>query len=179
MKSNASFRRNHVNYIQGDEIGPLRASKDRIEEYAARVAKIEQFQPAGDLEELVAAFGGKVRYQHLDEWLGEDGSILVHAPNDFDILIPYYTSPLRDRFTIAHELGHYFLHSQQGKSPIIAYRRGATRIEREANWFAAGLLMPKQAFVEQFQRLGSLPLVAEYFGVSVDAARVRKESVCG
>lgn len=51
----------------------------------------------------------------------------------------------RQRFTIAHELGHYFLH--ETKSAFVDYRdnKGATLTprEREANAFAAAILMPK------------------------------------
>lgn len=52
-------------------------------------------------------------------------------------------APTRQRFTIAHELGHYFLH--EAKSAFVDYRKGtaATPREREANAFAAALLMPK------------------------------------
>jgi len=62
----------------------------------------------------------------------------------------------RIRFTIAHELGHYFLHKE---SPLFVSKKGgiSNRIfhrdknsstgeilkEREANYFAASLLMPK------------------------------------
>jgi len=59
----------------------------------------------------------------------------------------------RQRFTIAHELGHYVLHKESkpifvDKSEKIMYRdvdssTGEFRREREANAFAASLLMPK------------------------------------
>lgn len=63
-------------------------------------------------------------------------------------------APTRQRFTIAHELGHLLLHESR---PMIVdthlYRRdevssmGTKPEEREANGFAAELLMPA-AFVE-------------------------------
>ncbi len=59
----------------------------------------------------------------------------------------------RKRFTIAHELGHYVLHRDSkplfvDKNEKIMYRNldsstGEIRKEREANAFAASLLMPK------------------------------------
>lgn len=179
MSSQVRFRRKGVAYIEGERIQPVNIRKQAIEDYASQVASIASFKPGQSFVPLIKTFGGSLHQQHMDEWLGEDGSIFVHAPNDFDILIPYYTSPRRNRFTVAHELGHYFLHSQQGAIPVIAHRRGSGRIESEANWFAAGLLMPRDAFTEQWNRLRSIELVAEFFDVSVDAARVRKESVCG
>jgi Zn-dependent peptidase ImmA (M78 family) len=60
-------------------------------------------------------------------------------------------SPVRQRFTIAHELGHFFLH--QDEKTFIEYRKTSgneikSRKEREANQFAASLLMP-QIFLER------------------------------
>lgn len=61
--------------------------------------------------------------------------------------------PKRHRFTIAHELGHLKLHSKDqpvfiDKIPKVMYRNNASATgeihkEREANAFAAALLMPK------------------------------------
>lgn len=60
----------------------------------------------------------------------------------------------RQRFTIAHEIGHYILHSDKktlfvDKSPKLLYRNSASSTgeilqEKEANHFAACLLMPKE-----------------------------------
>lgn len=54
-------------------------------------------------------------------------------------------SSVRQRFTIAHELGHFFLH--HSKDTFIEYRDNKKNIMRgfkeiEANSFAASLLMP-------------------------------------
>lgn len=64
----------------------------------------------------------------------------------------------RQRFTIAHELGHFVLHRESkplfiDKNEKIMYRDGDSstgefRKEREANAFAASLLMP-QKFIQK------------------------------
>lgn len=172
-----SFRRRNVQYTEGAAISPSNLRKESVEKYAEHVAEVFDFGAGDDPSDLVRVIGGRVHYQHLDDWLDEDGSIFVHADQDFDILLPTYTSPLRDRFTIAHELGHYFLHSDQGDLPIVAYRRGSTRIEWEANWFAASLLMPRAEFQEVCQGNGNLRRIAAHFSVSEDAARVRREAL--
>ncbi len=171
-----NFRRN-LTYVEGDQIQPSNVRKPQIEEYSANLAKLASFRPGDDPASLVVRLGGRIHYQSIDEWVGEDGSIFVHCESDFDVILPHYTSPLRDRFTVAHELGHYFLHSGQGETPIIAYRKGTGRLEWEANWFAAGLLMPSAQFKERAAATSSLEVLAAFFGVSVDAARVRKESL--
>lgn len=171
------LRRNNVNYAEGDEIIPLNWPKQLIEDYARKVAETAKFAPGDDLVEIVERLKGNITLQHIDEWIDESGSIFVHGENDFDIALPHYTSPMRDRFTIAHELGHYFLHSNQGRIPIIAYRSGSGRLEWEANWFAASLLMPSDKFKEYVGQGMDLYGLAAKFQVSLDAIRVRKDSV--
>ncbi len=78
---------------------------------------------------------------------------------------------------IIHELGHFFLHSNMGEVPIVAYRQGSTRIEWEANWFAASLLMPKVEFLAALKETDDLTRIAAKFKVSCEAARVRKEAI--
>ncbi len=174
----SKWRRLGIGYIEGNLIQPSNMPKLDVEKYAERLAGVAHFTVGQDPAELIDTIGGRVEYQDIEDWAAEDGSIFVHAESDFDVLLSRYTSPLRDRFTIAHELGHYFLHSEQGEVPIIAHRKGSTRIEWEANWFAAALLMPREAFAKACQRTDDIGRIATTFGVSVDAARVRRDSVC-
>jgi Zn-dependent peptidase ImmA (M78 family) len=81
------------------------------------------------------------------------------------IVINDSNTPERLRFTIAHELGHYFLHSSQSvhvddvdTADLILYRNQessqATHIQEiEANQFAAELLMPEQMITRDVQEL--------------------------
>lgn len=75
-------------------------------------------------------------------------------------------TPNRQRFTIAHELGHYILgHQRQSvfidspaKYYTILFRdndssTGEFIQEREANAFAAALLMPKQLLIDEIHRI--------------------------
>lgn len=172
-----NYRRANIEYSAGDAIEPSNLSKARVEQYAEQVAKKVRFRPGENPATLVRRLKGEIHYHDMDEWLHEDGSIFVHGESDFDILLPHYTSPLRDRFTVAHELGHYFLHSNQGYQPIIAYRKGSTRIEWEANWFAAALLMPRADFKAVCDKTDDLAVIATKFGVSIDAARVRRNAL--
>lgn len=151
--------------------------KERVEAYAENVAVFANFDVGDDPADIVEQLGGNIEFQELDEWASESGSIFVHDSCDFDILLSHYTSPLRDKFTVAHELGHYFLHSNQGDIPIIAHRAGSGRVEWEANWFAAGLLMPSDRFKIAWKKYGDLSRVASEFGVSEDAARVRRDAL--
>jgi hypothetical protein len=92
----------------------------------------------------------------------------------------------RERFTIAHELGHFLLHSGESISSSNFFvcrtkdihsassnqkKRGK---ESEANRFAAELLMPEQ-LVEQLasQWKASIPKMANLFDVSAEAMGIR------
>lgn len=71
--------------------------------------------------------------------------------------------PPRRRFTIGHELGHWYLH-QQGQTALFCRHgqvdgedEGAERpplptIEEEANYFAAALLMPAEMVRREYAR---------------------------
>lgn len=77
-------------------------------------------------------------------WAGSDGLAFVNADQD---------SPLpRRRFTAAHELGHAVLHRERmGRFRVDAKVRedadDPDELEREANRFAAELLMPAEVCV--------------------------------
>lgn len=69
---------------------------------------------------------------------------------------PYY----RQVFTVAHELGHFYLHNHKEKE--IFYRKDPVNLEQmvkgeeqEANWFAASLLIPRKLLEERLQRYSS------------------------
>ena len=72
--------------------------------------------------------------------------------------------PTRRRFTIAHELGHWYLHQNGQQSLFCRHgsidedsneeRPNLALIEQEANWFAATLLMPAEMVRRQYERTG-------------------------
>lgn len=161
-----------------DAFDPVHATRVAVERYAESVRQKLGFKPGDDILELVEQLGGEVLYEDLHNWRDDTGAICVFGPRHFQIWLPTYTSGRRDRFTIAHELGHYFLHSRQGEIPLRATRMGrcdTPRAEWEANWFAAALLMPEGPFRETWEARRSLSALADRFVVSHDAARVRKE----
>src|SRR5438270_6992259 len=73
------------------------------------------------------------------EGKGKPATIYVNAGNATN----------RKRFTCAHEIAHYFKHSEEGEYEFIDYRdalasSGQVSDERYANAFAAALLMPEK-----------------------------------
>jgi hypothetical protein len=88
----------------------------------------------------------------------------------------------RFRFTIAHEIGHWVCHCLEGRAPVVgpSYCRpvdltdAADRtLEREANVFAAELLMPEAAVRDAWRDLSDIAACAARFDVSPTAMQWR------
>lgn len=131
------------------------------------------------LKEMVARAGGEIVVIDNPTY-GEvnGGSLEIRGERDFTIRLSPFTSPLRDNFTIAHELGHYVLHFYPVRAtmptPLKFGRYGTGPLESQANRFAAALLMPAAQFREKYQAVGGDPYtLAGSFGVSVPAIEVR------
>ncbi len=88
----------------------------------------------------------------------------------------------RIAFTVAHELGHYFLHADLRKD--IFNRLDAVQLdeedkieEQEANWFAASLLMPKDLVKKYWYFSEDINAIADKFYVSSSAAYWRVKNL--
>ena len=86
-------------------------------------------------------------------------------------------APTRQRFTIAHELGHLALHESEGSQVDFRtqmHHVGSSEKEIETNAFAADLLMPIDKFVEAYGKYKEyISAIASIFDVSVPAVQVR------
>jgi Zn-dependent peptidase ImmA (M78 family) len=95
-------------------------------------------------------------------------------PSERRILVNAGEPQTRQRFTVAHELGHWICHAQERPEAAPAYCRAdeigpdpqAKVREREANIFAAELLMPENAVRSRADDEHDL---AARFGVSQEA----------
>jgi len=111
--------------------------------------------------------GIKVYAENFDTYNGDkvSGAITKDENGKIEILVNKSDSHERQRFTIAHELGHYFLHIKNApKYERVDMHRATvytTNIpqEIEANNFAAALLMDKDTVYKKF-------MAARQFGLS-------------
>lgn len=97
----------------------------------------------------------------------------------------------RRRFTIGHELGHYVMHQEDAKPTIFCRKvevedgpevadRASMSTEREADAFAAAMLMPEHLVREHVERKGTeIPGLCDAFGTSEKATRYRVETLFG
>ncbi len=88
----------------------------------------------------------------------------------------------RKVFTIAHELGHYFLHSYKKhdvfyRSQIINLTDEKQQSESEANWFAASLLIPEAKLRYFFSVTQDVGELATIFAVSSTAVYYRLKNL--
>lgn len=153
---------------------PSNLSNSAIEAYVEKIANAHQLPSDSprDVVDFARNLGGEIEYADGAE------SLHVFDKGKFTIRVPYYTSTARDRFTIAHELGHYFLHYRLPElSGEQGFGRGdRNRAETEANVFASCLLMPRELFSSTWNRFEcNAWRVARYFGVSPAAATVRAD----
>ncbi|WP_290705317.1 ImmA/IrrE family metallo-endopeptidase [Amphritea sp.] len=133
-----------------------------------------------DVSELTKLLGIKMRFEPMDG--DESGSLKKEKKTDEWIMtINSLHHPHRQRFTIAHELGHFIQHSVLSDSfeDATFFRNGdMNRMETEANQFAAELLMPEDDFHSAIST-GSQKVedIAEFFHVSSMAVRIRAKSL--
>lgn len=103
---------------------------------------------------------------------------------NYTILVNNSKHKNRIYFTIAHELGHYFLHKDELEKGMIVDDEETQRLfcidgslsddkEKEANYFAATLLMPEDAVKKTWEKLKDVDQCASIFSVSVDAMSIR------
>ena len=79
---------------------------------------------------------------------------------------------VRRRFSMAHELGHYFL-EHPDESSYFDYKEQRKIYDSEANEFAAELLMPLNLLKEEYSRNRDLDALAKIFLVSKEALTIK------
>ena len=141
--------------------------------------------PILNIDRIVENLNGDLReVDSLQE--GADGRIFRNGTR-FIIEIPRIANDNRRTFTIAHELGHLFLHMGylidermwDKNSDMVFFRKEIGEMEYQAHEFAAAFLMPREEFFEEIKKnyngdgTYNMEGVAEYFNVSIEAATNR------
>lgn len=137
--------------------------------------------PIGNIDEIVEKLGGTIQ----KEAFFSDGAVEKEG-NGFKIIVSPFQDEKRERFTIAHELGHLFLYMGyrtnnelwEKQENNIYHRIGNSEKEYQANEFAAAFLMPATEYLSVLNKVAEGNMVdtskiAEYFNVSIEAAANR------
>lgn len=140
--------------------------------------------PIQNINDVVTVLGGRIE-ESVDIDNMSNGSIRKQDEG-FVIYVSPFQSAERKKFTIAHELGHLFLHMGykinselwNKQENATYYRADDSLMEYQANEFAAALLMPKKVYKDIMNQytVGNkvkTNKVADYFGVSISVASNR------
>lgn len=150
---------------------PLFLSRSVILEFAENMSRKYRSKHSVGLAinpyELVEHLHGNIHFANADC----REAIYVHGKSNFDIILPFFTSTMSDRFTITQKIGHYFLHSYAGEQKIYSEGIVSPIAKMEANWFAAGFLLP-QYLLKQSGAI-NISRMVELFGVSSSVANLR------
>lgn len=135
-----------------------------------------------NVDAIAQRLGIEVRYENLESGLNGyvnfvDGTPVIHVNAD--------DARVRQRFTIAHEIGHFVLgHVRENGRPMLRdtraeYSMDSLPHERAANKFAASLLMPAEAvrFVIGQGYGSTLSQLTNMFGVSREAMQFRARNL--
>ena len=93
-----------------------------------------------------------------------------------EIVVNCFDSVYRQRFTIAHELGHFLMHQDLSgnkklinrKSPINSKQNDKPWYETEADAFAAHLLVPLHFLKKEDLTISTIQDLSKKYGVSFD-----------
>lgn len=161
----------------------------RRRQIEAKAQALLSKRPANELPVDVKAIADSLEIVvELANFGDEVSGVLVRIGDASMIGVNWLHHPNRQRFTIAHELGHHQLHDGGtfvDKGTTARFRgqasgSGTPVEEHEANLFAAMLLMPEEA-VKRVIREQPFPIddedalrsFADHFGVSSQAMLIR------
>lgn len=155
-------------------------------EAASLLAKLPIEAAPVPVDRLAAICGASVVYNNFND---EISGLLFREGGKVIIGVASEQSLVRQRFTIAHELGHALLHNMLSvhvdKSFTVMFRSAASStahdvFEIEANTFAAELLMPESLLREDLLTLKldmedgeQLAMLARRYEVSTQALTYR------
>ena len=127
-----------------------------------------------------------VRQQNYNVFIDDlDNNISGYVDHENrEVVLNKNETPERRRFTLAHELGHIILNSNNSiqhrdnilNNQLDIYANDDKEVE--ANYFAGCILMPRNVFIREFNSIKGdidykIQKLAYYFGVSKLAVNVR------
>lgn len=151
-------------------------------------------KPPINVEEICSIYGIEIEEKYSNEAIV--GKISINENSSVNIFINLNENDLasRKRFTIAHELGHFFLHLNEKNNLFKDSTKTMSRtesywdpVEAQANDFAARLLMPIELIIKEAKKLISqdqdidedlfIKSLANIFNVSQKAMTYRLKNI--
>ncbi len=148
--------------------------KKRIETLTQKILhECNVVEPPVPIEGIVKRYGLQLHFQALQSDLS---GFLYREQENGIIGVNSIHAKVRQRFTIAHELGHFLLHQNDSlhvdRAVHVKFRgnlskQGIDTDEMEANLFAAEILMPQDLIVREFERNEPIDILDEDFIVQL------------
>lgn len=132
------------------------------------------------LHKILPEIGLQIHYRNATSY---EGALLrmKGIPRGY-VVLSSQVRETRQRFTLAHEIGHYLLPDQQdicqpcGKAQIESWDETLVKPERDANQFAAEILMPRsiiQPFLNESPRFSHIEQISQECETSLTASAYR------
>lgn len=162
-----------------NNINPKR--KQEIRKKANAIRGFFDIKGAADLNKILEYENITLYRSNLDNIIkGKSISGILRIEDNLkEIYINENHIETRNTFTVAHELGHFYLHRGdvlENGGQLISFRGTDINLqEKEADLFSAELLMPKKEIysVATINKNGDISFLADYFKVSKAAMAKR------
>jgi Zn-dependent peptidase ImmA (M78 family) len=155
---------------------------DEAEMFAHKAWDALSLSPPADVDLVAQKLGIDIVRQ---DFVPEIDGLYLRIPGCPPVIAinsSYVKPPGRQRFTVAHEIGHHLLSRGRTTTDRVIFLDGAdttkSSMERACDRFAALLLMPEEIFRAYHKDLSANPehrvaILADRFGVSIAAIRRR------
>lgn len=160
---------------------PIGLPEKLIWQLADLVSAKMKYRPSSSLHKLIERLGGTIEFINGNDAISKTSYIKVEN-SSFTIYLSSDNFPLRERYILAHELGHYILHSRCGTMPIEANHADyasdelANGVEFEAHEFACAFLISEAEYKKIAQKTERAPdaiMMAAHFYVPLPIAQKR------
>lgn len=157
---------------------------------AVKLIKELGLSPPIDLHKVAKALGAEIYYKLMpagcDGWIVELNPYRAKDFTTVKYIIMVNSSRLivRQRFTIAHEIGHIVLQHHERKSKLLYKHSKITaeddyKFEREADIFASELLIPTSHLLK-LAKMGNpmdIKKLSAFYQVSKEAMKIKLEKI--
>lgn len=161
-----------ANYLKAE-----RKAQEVLSEYQTFFGNNEYFTP---LKEIIEAEGICLRVIPMADKIADISGF--YQPKTRTIYVNANDPVGRQRFTAAHEFGHYCLNHKTSQYDVLLrgslfYTEREKPLEQEANMFAAELLVPKVKLEKILQMTRDTNQIAQIFGVSPEVVLYRRKYI--
>lgn len=159
--------------------------KDKTKAFIDKYADAFAVSPI-ELRDIIKAEGINIEER---TWPDDLSGLLIIKGDSKLIGVNFDNNEVRKRFTLAHELGHFVLHKDESsifkdnqlfKRQSEGYSSREERMEQEANYFAASILMPESLVRKEAKEMqcdlheeDNVRVLANKFEVSLPAMTFR------